>query len=181
MNKKVILLIIFVFFIINLKFISSATFIVGNIGNATDGTNANGYIITAWNETNGISQNRTDIIGESGSSATSNYYMIDCELLTTPCVYGDNISIQVFDNGSNYTTNFTSVVISGAVNNAPYIQLIENITLITEIPSVSGGGQKNIINNTNLVDSDTNNVDNIIIGIIMVIGLIAIIKFGGER
>ena len=116
MRKLLIALTISLFL---MPLVLSASYVVGLVGNASDGTDANGYVITLWNTIAGVTDNRTDTIGVSGGSGTANYFMIDCELLATPCVVGDNVSVQVFDNGSNYTTNISSVLIAGAMSNAP--------------------------------------------------------------
>lgn len=108
--------------ILSINFISSAHYITGIVGNASDGTNANDYVITVWNTETGLSVNTTDIIGVNGYSGTSNFYLVDCDLVG--CGLGTNISARVFDNGSNYASNLTTVLVSdGGFDVTPYSQL----------------------------------------------------------
>jgi len=105
-----------VFVVVELSLISGAHFIIGRVENALDGTSANGFTITVWNVDNGPSDNLTDVVGEGGNSGQNNLYMIDCELLETPCEVGDNLSLKVIDNGeSEYFTPYeVNITISDA-------------------------------------------------------------------
>ncbi|HLC78412.1 MAG TPA: hypothetical protein VJH92_04765, partial [Candidatus Nanoarchaeia archaeon] len=82
--------------------------------NALDGTSANSHTIVMWNPTIGVNDNQTDIIGQTGNSGVDNLYMIDCELLNTPCQVGDNLSVKVLNIGDNYLTNTINVTVTGA-------------------------------------------------------------------
>ena len=63
MRKLLIALTISLFL---MPLVLSASYVVGLVGNASDGTDANGYVITLWNTTAGVTDNRTDTIGVSG-------------------------------------------------------------------------------------------------------------------
>jgi hypothetical protein len=97
-----------------LPFVSSAHFIVGNVNDALDSTLANDLKIVLWNPANGIGDNLTDIIGPNGNSGANNIYMVDCELLGSPCVLGDEIRAQIFNNGSDYITDYINLSVTGA-------------------------------------------------------------------
>ena len=107
-------LVFLIFLIISINSVSAAHFIVGYVGNAFDGKVADGNTIVLWNPVNGISDNLTDVIGPSGNSGTNNYFMVDCELLNTPCNINDNLSIQVINNGDGYVSSVFSANVSGA-------------------------------------------------------------------
>lgn len=80
---------------------TSAHWIVGYVEDALDTTSPNGRTVRLWNATN--SQEIFTIVGPSGPSETSNVYMIDCELLTTPCQIGDNLNLTIQNDESGYT------------------------------------------------------------------------------
>lgn len=94
--------------------VSAAHFIVGQVADAYNGVSANGYQIVIWNPVNGISDNITDVIGVTGNAATDNTYFVDCELLNNACDIGDMLRARVINNGSNYVTESTSLIVSGA-------------------------------------------------------------------
>ena len=98
----------------SLPLISAAHFIVGWVNNASDGTPSDGQITLLWNPANGIGDNLTDIIGPSGNSGSSSIYMIDCELLNTPCSVGDEVRVKVINNGSDYITGYVNISVTGA-------------------------------------------------------------------
>jgi hypothetical protein len=93
--------------------VSSAHYIVGYVKNANDGTSADGKSVVLWNPTN-LSDNLTDIIGPLGNAGVNNYFMIDCELLNVPCEIGDNLLASILNEGDNYISSNSSVVVSGA-------------------------------------------------------------------
>ena len=111
---RIRILIIFFILAIVLPLISAAHYIVGIVNDARDGTLADGHEIVLWNPANGIDDNLTDIIGPSGNSGENNIYMIDCELLSSPCDIGDEIRAKVINNGDNYITGNVSVNVTGA-------------------------------------------------------------------
>jgi len=101
-------------FLLTISSISASHFIIGRVNNALDGTSANSHTIVMWNPTIGVNDNQTDIIGQTGNSGVDNLYMIDCELLNTPCQVGDNLSVKVLNTGDNYLTNTINVTVTGA-------------------------------------------------------------------
>jgi hypothetical protein len=107
---------------------SAAHYIVGEAYNATDGTSANGRIITLWRTAYGATDNITDIVGSSGNSGTDNVYFVDCEMLASPCEIGDNISATIFDNGDSYSSNQVSLIVTGAG-----FDIMPNVTIKTEM------------------------------------------------
>ena len=111
---KIKIFLIFIFLIFLIGFCSAVHNITGIVNDAKDGTLANDYIITLWNSLNGLEDNLTDIIGPNGNSGEDNNYLIDCELLGTPCSLNDNLSIKVFNNGSDYVTEILNVTVTGA-------------------------------------------------------------------
>lgn len=117
---KIIFLIFFIFFIPN---ITGAHYIVGYVNNALDGTTANERSVVLWKQGN-LSDNLTDLIGQSGNSGVNNVYMIDCELLNSPCYIGDTIIIGVLFQGDNYISTNSSVVVTGAG-----YDIVTNLTL----------------------------------------------------
>ena len=124
--RNILFVLLFSIFLLNLA--SAAHYITGYVENASDGTSSDGYIITLWNPAVGVGDNRTDIIGITGGSATKNMYMIDCELLSAGCNIGDNMTVKVFDNGSNYVTHEGSTIVTGFG-----YELLDNITLYKNV------------------------------------------------
>ncbi|MFH1290066.1 MAG: hypothetical protein ABIH92_01520 [Nanoarchaeota archaeon] len=98
-----------------LPLVSAAHYVVGYVNDAADGEPANGKTVVLWNPTNGINDNLTDTVGPSGSSGVDNIYLIDCELLNTPCGVGDEMRTQVFDGGDGYLSiSFANITVTGA-------------------------------------------------------------------
>lgn len=124
MNGRILVL-FFALIIMALPFGSSARFVIGQVNDALDGEEADGYVITLWKPSVGVQDNETDIIGESGASGTPGFYQIDCELLDSPCAEGDEIRVKVFNNGSNYVTAEASLT----VNTSLSFDEMENLTL----------------------------------------------------
>ncbi|RMD45311.1 hypothetical protein D6829_02600 [Candidatus Pacearchaeota archaeon] len=121
-------------FLVMISISSAAHFIVGRVNDALDGTSANGRTIVLWNPANGMSDNLTDTVGPSGNSGVSNTYMIDCELLQTPCKVGDGLRVKIFDSGDGYVTDLGKVNVTGAgfdivpnltLNSPPNVSLLE--------------------------------------------------------
>jgi hypothetical protein len=102
MKSKIFLLIMCIFFIF--PFVSSAHYLTGYVNDALDGTLADGHRVVVWNPSVGINDNITDTIGVLGNSNTEKMYLVDCELLNTPCEVGDNLSIKVYDAGDGYVS-----------------------------------------------------------------------------
>lgn len=98
----------------NLPEVSAAHFVVGKVNDSIYGQPADGHTVMIWNPVNGLSDNLTDIIGASGNSGTSQYYMFDCELMVNPCQIGDILQVKVIDTGDSYITRNLSVLITGA-------------------------------------------------------------------
>jgi hypothetical protein len=95
---------LFLSLIFCIGFVSSAHYLIGNFSNNT----ANGLNITIYSPTN---QTITDIIGENGMSQTPNYFMLDCEEIG--CNIGENYRARIFNDCSNYYTDFYNVTILG--------------------------------------------------------------------
>lgn len=150
--------------ILCIRFGSSAHFIIGYVEDSGSGEPANAKEIVLWNIINS-SDNLTDIIGPTGNSGVNNIYMIDCELLHTPCEVGDILSVKV-QNSEPFISNTQNVTVTGAgfdiVNNISLsspIQ-IENVlveddltTPVNEI-DLSAAGTKNITCSAVLIDVD---------------------------
>jgi len=92
----------------------AAHYIVGIVNDAADATTANGKTVIIWNPLVGISDNVTGVVGPSGNSLVSRMYLVDCEMLQTPCQVGDALNITLVDDGSGYVaTHPVNVTISG--------------------------------------------------------------------
>jgi len=125
MKRKLFFLVIFCVFFFEIGFVSSAHFIIGRLNDALDGTSANDHTVVLWNPLNGLGDNLTDIVGPNGNSGQNNIYMIDCELLSTPCEIGDIMSIQVLEEAGKYfTVGEVNVTVTGAG-----FDLANNLTL----------------------------------------------------
>ena len=81
---------------------SAAHYITGIVNNASEGEAANGKQIVLWNPAKGIGENLTDNVGPSGNSGADNIYLIDCELLNTPCRVGDELRLKITNQGDDY-------------------------------------------------------------------------------
>lgn len=99
--------------LLSLTIASAAHFIVGFVNDGNDGTSANDLEVVLWNPVNGIADNVTDTVGSNGNSGTDNIYLIDCELLNTPCQVGDELRIDLID-ANNYSADFVNLTVSGA-------------------------------------------------------------------
>jgi hypothetical protein len=94
------------------SFVSAANYVVGYVNDALDGEPADDKYVVLWNPENGKSDNLTDIVGVNGTSGSPNTYMIDCELLSTPCSLGDEMRMEVYDRGDNYVSNYTNITVT---------------------------------------------------------------------
>lgn len=83
----------------------AAHWIAGYVEDALDATSPNGRTVRLWNPSN--SQEIFAIVGPSGLSGTSNIYMIDCEMLSTPCQVGDKLNLTILNDISGYTAKNT--------------------------------------------------------------------------
>ena len=111
-------------FLLALPLTSAAHYIIGIVNNAKDSTPANEHTVVLWNPAIGIQDNQTDIIGVNGNSGTDNIYMIDCEMLNSPCNVEDILKVKVIDNGDSYISSEVSVAVTGAG-----YDLADNLTL----------------------------------------------------
>ncbi len=130
MNKAALFLILAIL-LVNLA--SASHYIIGIVNNALDGEDSNGKEVVLWNPSNGFEDNLTDIIGTSGNSGADNIYMIDCEMLSTPCNVGEEIRVEVLNAGNNYFSYWVNLSVTGAgYDIAPNITLnsIPNSTLV---------------------------------------------------
>jgi hypothetical protein len=115
-----------IFFIFFISTGDAAHFITGIVHNASDGKNANGKEVVLWNPANGINDNITDVIGVGGNSGAGNIYLMDCELLNTSCLIGDEIRVQVLDSGDGYDSDYVNISVTGAG-----FDVMPNITMNT--------------------------------------------------
>jgi hypothetical protein len=123
MKNKYILILILIS-VSTLPAVFAAHWIVGYVQNSTDNLSPNGRIVKLWNS-NGSSDEITDIIGPNGNSLTSNIYMIDCELLNISCFIGDNLSLTLVDDESGRVgLNTVNVTVTGAG-----FDIAENLTM----------------------------------------------------
>jgi len=109
---------------------TAAHFIIGQANDALDTTAANGRTVVIWNPANGITDNVTDIVGPTGNSGVGNVYMVDCELLSTPCVVNDILRAKILDDGFGRTSYESSIAITGTG-----FDLMPNLTL-NSLPTV---------------------------------------------
>lgn len=158
--KKIGLGVIFVVslvFVLILMPVSASPFIAGYVNDSFSGISADGKIITLWNSANGMADNLTDIIGPSGNSMTDNFYMIDCEALSVPCMVGDILSLKVFDTGDGGSTQIVNVSVSGAGFEIAPILMINsrpNVSLNSPVNFGNVSGQINFV--CTAFDSDGN-------------------------
>lgn len=108
-NKTLFLLILLLTFPLT----SAAHWIVGYVEDALDSTSPNGRTIKLYNSTN--LEEIFTIVGPSGPSGVSNIYMIDCEMLPTPCIVGNILNITLVDDGTGHeATAEVQVTVTGA-------------------------------------------------------------------
>lgn len=112
MGIKFLLFVLFVILLV-IPFSSAATFVMGKVNNAKDGTTANGREVLIWNQKNGVSDHLSDVIGMDGSSGVNNSYLFDCELLRVPCERGDTLLITVIPSKDKYQSRIVSVTVGG--------------------------------------------------------------------
>jgi hypothetical protein len=97
----------------NINFVLGAHYIVGYVENAKDGESANGKSVLLWNPLNGMLDNVSDIVGVGGNSGADNIYMIDCEMLSSPCNVGDILSLKIVNGGDDYVSAIKNVSVTG--------------------------------------------------------------------
>ena len=144
--------IVLIFFICTIQLASAAHFIVGTVGDSLEGEIANGKEVVLWGPSNGIDHNLTDVIGTGGNSGADNIYMIDCELLSTPCVVGDEVKIRVM----GYPAYDVNLSVTGAgFDVAPNITLNSrpNVTSILVDDAITSPA-----NEIDLIAASTRNV-----------------------
>lgn len=155
-SKKIVFLLISIFFV---STVSSAHYIVGYAEDALDLESANNHVMMLWNSANGMTDNITDIVGINGNSGTSNVYMIDCEMLATPCAVGNNLTVSLIDSGDGYTS---IVDINVTVTPAGFDSVGNNLTL-NSLPSFDSVLVDDSFNFTlNEIDLFTNSVLNVV-------------------
>jgi len=109
MQNKILLLMLLMTFPLT----SAAHWIVGYVEDAADATSPNGRTVKLYNATN--LEEIFTIVGPSGPSGTSNIYMIDCEMLPTPCIVGNILNITLVDDGTGHeATAEVQVTVTGA-------------------------------------------------------------------
>jgi len=131
MNTKYGMLISLIFFIFIIENLSAAHYVLGTVDDALDSTSAENHTIFLWNPENGEEDNITDIIGVFGNSGQENNYSLDCELLNTPCIEGEVLTLKVINNGDNYVSEEVNVTVSSIG-----YSLVQNIKLNSP-PNVS--------------------------------------------
>lgn len=116
-----------------LPLVSSAHWIVGYVEDASDSTSPNGREVLLLHTS--TFDTMTGIVGPSGQSGTSNVYMMDCELLPTPCSIGDILSMSLVDDGSGYNSDTVNVTVTSAgYDTAPNMTMttpleLQNVTV----------------------------------------------------
>ena len=111
-----------ILFVVSISF-SSAYLITGGVDDSYSGELAAGKTIYLW-RTGNMADNLTDIISGTGT------YDFDCELLHTPCVEGDNLSLQVINGPDKLSALYTFNVTGGSyfldfrLNSRPYLNLL---------------------------------------------------------
>gem|GEM_PF-3981259 len=128
--------------------VMAAFYIAGFVANATDLTDANGYTVMMYRTGNLGAGNMTDIIGPTGNSYTSNYYLMDCEdpSFGAPCTDTTNLTLVVIEN-NGYTAGPVTVISSGdGVALAPNMTLTKN-----KAPYVKINRPLNASNNSDIV------------------------------
>jgi len=154
-------LILAVMIIITLQSVLGAHYIVGFVNNSYDTTSPNGREITLWNPLVGMSDNQTDIIGTTGNSGTDNIFMIDCELLGSPCQINDVLNVKIINTGDNYTIETLFVTVTGAgFSQTQNTRLNTPPTPTLESPVNKFNTSEDITFNCSWIDEDYN-VDNI--------------------
>jgi hypothetical protein len=167
---KVKFLVLFALLLVgNINFVLGAHYIVGYVENAKDGESANGKSVLLWNPLNGMLDNVSDIVGVGGNSGADNIYMIDCEMLSSPCNVGDILSLKIVNGGDDYVSAIKNVSVTGAgftiaenitLNSIPVIMYIEidDDFLPPEFPlgeiDLTAGDKKNIFCKAIIVEYD---------------------------
>lgn len=131
MKKRYNLALSTILFFILVGTLSASNYVFGTVEDALDLTPAENHTIILWKHANGEIDNITDTIGIFGNSGQDNNYSIDCELLNSPCVEGDILTLKVINNGDDYISEERNVT----VNQSGY-SLVEKIRLNSP-PNVS--------------------------------------------
>jgi hypothetical protein len=152
-----LILLILLIVIAPIPLASSAHYILGLVNDSQSFVPADSHTIVLWNPLVGTNDNLTDTIGPNGNSMTNNIYMIDCEMLLTPCSIGDILYIRVVDNGDSYITDYSQVTVTGAgydIANELRLNSPPNVTLNT--PSNFGNSSGLVRFNCTSQDLDSN-------------------------
>ena len=164
---------IFSFFFFLFPFVSSAHFIIGSVNDAGDGTPANDNMVVLWNPSVGTSDNLTDIIGPNGNSFTNNFYMIDCELLQTPCSIGDVLSVRIVNSSNEFVGDGVNGTVSGSgfdlfanltLNSAPIfssILLDDSFLVVSDEIDLIAGSTRVVSCSAIVEDFDEDNISQI--------------------
>jgi hypothetical protein len=134
MKKRLLFFAIWI--ICAIQLVSASHYIIGIVNNALEGETANGKEVVLWNPTKGIDKNVTDIIGLGGNSGADNIYLIDCEMLATPCKVNDEVRVKVLNKGDDYISYWVNLSVTGAgYDLAPNITLnsIPNSSIISPV------------------------------------------------
>jgi hypothetical protein len=112
-NKNIFFVILLLTVLLVMPQISAAHWIVGYIEDALDTTSPNGRTVSILKTSD--SNEIFGIVGPFGMSGTSNIYMVDCELMSTPCIVGDVLNITLVDDFTFHVSQDTiQVTVSGA-------------------------------------------------------------------
>jgi hypothetical protein len=111
-------------FLFILPMVSSAHWITGYVDGGSGTGSANNKVVTLWNFTSDGLDNASDVVGPNGNSYTDDFYLIDCEMLATPCIVGDVLSVGVFEATGEMLSSAVNVLVTGAgYNIAPNLTL----------------------------------------------------------
>jgi hypothetical protein len=136
-------------------FASSAHYVFGYVNNSYDGESANGKTAYLWRPSNpGLFL--TDTVGTNGNSGADNIYMIDCEMLATPCKVGDVMSIRISD-GNRYITEVVNIsVASAGYTQVPNLRLNSPPQSFLINPNQDNFYNSEIVFNCSVSDFDSN-------------------------
>jgi hypothetical protein len=153
--------ILLLLFICTLPLASAAHFIVGTVNNALDGQDSNGKEVVLWNPSRGITDNVTDLIGVGGNSGAENIYLIDCEMLNTPCRVNDEVRLKVLNEGDGYISYEVNLSVTGAG-----YDVAPNITLNSK-PSITSILIDDFIGSAGEIDLQAASVREVSCGVIV--------------
>lgn len=155
-------------FILSIGQAQAAHWIVGVVNDAGDGEQADGHTAVLYKAGN-PSDSLADTIGDKIEDG----YQIDCELLETPCVIDDVLTVEVIDDGDGYTAGPVEVTVTGAGwDEAPAMTLTPGVGCEVEDFEISVGVDKEeycpgegILVSGTLIDSECSPVSGADIGL----------------